>query len=103
MLGRSTEWNGIEQRHGLFGLVGLQRSDQMQRNSGTGRHQRRPFRLGFLHAVFAEHALAGIDDRRNGCGVERFRHCDQRHRRALAARFLARTRDVLLHLGQTVW
>jgi hypothetical protein len=95
--------DGVEQRDRFLCLVGLQRPDQMHRNSGAGRHQRRPFRLGLLYAIFTEHALAGIDNRRNGCGVERFRHCDQRHRRALAARFLARARDVLLHLGQTVW
>jgi hypothetical protein len=95
--------DGVEQRHGFLCLVGLQRSDQVQRDPGMRRHQRRPFRLGFLHAIFAEDALPGIDDRRNGRGIERLRHRDQRHRRALATRFLARTRDILLHLGQTVW
>ena len=31
--------NGVEQRHGLLGLVGLQRPDEMQRDTGIGRHQ----------------------------------------------------------------
>jgi hypothetical protein len=30
--------NGVEQRHGLFRLVGLQRPDQMQCDAGMSRH-----------------------------------------------------------------
>ena len=35
-------------------------------------------------------------------GVECLRHRDQRHRRAIAARFGAGARDLLLHRGETV-
>jgi hypothetical protein len=95
--------DGVEQRHSVLCLVGLQRADQVQRNSGMGRNQRRPFRLGFLHAIFAEHALSGIDNRRNRACVERLRHRDQRHRCALAASFLAGAQNLLLHLSKAGW
>src|SRR5947199_285156 len=76
--------NSVEQGDRLFRLVGLQRPDQMQCDALMSRHQPRPFRLGFLHAVFAEHALPGRDHRLNRIGLEGFRHRDQRHRCALA-------------------
>src|SRR3546814_1993947 len=59
----------IEQRHRLVGLVRLELPDQVKRDIGRRRAQRGPFRLRFLDAILAEHALAGVDqrpDRRNG-------------------------------------
>ena len=53
----------IEKRHGVSGLVRLQRADEVQFDPGVPGDERRPFRLGLLHAVLAEHALAGGDDR----------------------------------------
>ena len=44
-------------------LVGLQRADQMQLDVGKACLQRRPFALRLLHAVLAEDALAGLEDR----------------------------------------
>ena len=42
----------------------------MQREAGTGRHQFRPFRFRFLHAIFTEDALSSFDHRRNRIGAE---------------------------------
>ena len=50
--------DGVEQRHRFLRLVGLQRADQVQLEVRMLLAQRRPFRLGLLHAVLAEHALA---------------------------------------------
>src|SRR3546814_7406855 len=47
----------------------LELPDQVKRDIGRRRAQRGPFRLRFLDAILAEHALAGVDqrpDRRNG-------------------------------------
>ena len=65
--------DGVEQRDRLLGLVGLQRTDQMQRDPGmlariSGGH----LRLGLLHAVFAEHALAGGNHRFDRLGRKVF-------------------------------
>jgi len=51
----------VEQRHGVFDFVGLQGADQVQLQIGKLAFQSRIFRLGFLHPVFAEQALAGDD------------------------------------------
>ena len=69
----------VEQRHRLLRLVRLQRADQVQFEAGMPGQQRRPFGLCLLHAVFAEHALAGGDDRLDRLGAERFRYRHQRH------------------------
>ncbi len=64
--------NGVEQRHRLLRLVGLQRADQVQRDAVVLGQQRRPFGLGLLHAVFAEHALTGRDHRLDRLGAKVF-------------------------------
>ena len=64
--------DGVEQRHRLLGLIGLQRANQMQQQPRMRRNQRRPFRFGFLYAIFAKGALSGRNDRRNRVGVEGF-------------------------------
>ena len=46
---------------------------------GMPRLQRRPFGLGLLHAVLAEHALAGRDHRLDRLGPERLGDRDQGH------------------------
>ena len=57
----------------------------MQFDVGERVLQRRPFALRFLHAVFAEDALAGLDDRADIGGVEGLGDRDQRHRAGFAA------------------
>ena len=69
--------NGVKQRHRFLGLVGLQRSDQMQLDAGMRGHQRRPFVLGLLHAIFAEDVLAGGYHRLDGLDGESLRHRHQ--------------------------
>jgi hypothetical protein len=53
----------IEQRHGFLGLVRLELADQMELDPGSRLAQLRPFGLGLLHAILAEDALAGGDQR----------------------------------------
>ncbi len=52
--------------------------------SGNVCLQRRPFGLRFLHAVFAEDTLAGLDDRADIGGLEGLRDRDERHRTGFA-------------------
>ncbi len=61
------------------------------------RDERRPFGLGLLHAVFAEDALAGGDDRLDRFGAERLRHRHQRDCRRIASGVAAGARDFLAH------
>ena len=75
----------------------------MQHEAGVSRYQRRPFRLGLLHAILAKRALAGGDDRRNGVGTKGLGHRNQRHRSTVAAKLLAGARDLLLHGGEAAW
>ena len=70
----------VEQRHCLLRLVGLQRSDQMQFDIGKFGLEDRPFRLGLLHPVFAEDAVAGFEQRPDGSGFESLGDGDERHR-----------------------
>ncbi len=87
----------IEQRHRFLRLVGLQRADQMQLDIGKFGLQSGPFALRFLHAVFAEHALPGLDDRPDLVGIEGLRHGDQRHRAGRPFRFALRRGDLAAH------
>src|ERR1700716_4289373 len=95
--------NGVEQRNGLLGLVGLQWPDQMQREAGINRHQPWPLRLGLLHAILAEYALSGLDHRRDCGGIESLGYRDQRHRRGVPSRFIAGARNLLLPGRKPVW
>ena len=61
----------VEESDRLPDLVGLQRPDEMELDTGVPRRQSRPFGLGFLHAVFAERPLTDQDDRFDGVGAER--------------------------------
>src|ERR1700724_978060 len=97
--------DGVEQGHRLLGLVRLQRADQMQfeaaRRPVTG-DERRPFGLGLLDAIFAEHALAGGDDRLDRLGADGFGDRDQRDRRRVAPGITAGCRDLLAHRRNTL-
>ena len=53
----------IEQRHGLFHLVGLERPNEVQLEIRIRGTQRGPLALGLLHAVLAEDALSRLDHR----------------------------------------
>ncbi|MNX73511.1 hypothetical protein D3C86_1049120 [compost metagenome] len=77
----------IKQRHGIRRLVGLQRADQTQLYGVSLRFQRRPLALRFLHTVFAEYALAGIDDRLDHLRIKGLRDRDEGNIRRLAAGF----------------
>ena len=57
-------------------------------------------RLGLLHAVLAEHALAGRDHRLDRVGVERLRYGDQRHFRRVAPRLAGSARDLGADMGK---
>ena len=55
--------DGVEQRHGLLCLVGLQRANQMQHEAWFRRNQRRPFRFfDFADAQRGESAEVEADD-----------------------------------------
>jgi hypothetical protein len=61
----------IEQRYGIAGLVGLQRPDKVQDDVRIRRFQVGPFSLGLLHTIFAEMALASLNNGNDRFGVER--------------------------------
>ncbi len=88
--------DGVEQRHRVLGLIGLQRPDQMQRGAGMVFAQRRPFRLGLLHPVLAEMTLPGGQHRGDGVGKERLGDRNQRDLAALAPRVGTGSGDLLL-------
>ena len=54
--------NGVEKLHRGAGLVGLQRADQVKLDIVEFLTEGGPFALRFLHAVFAEDAVAFIED-----------------------------------------
>src|SRR5580704_9013765 len=64
--------------------------------------ERRPFGLGLLDAILAEHALAGGDDRLDRLGAEGFGDRDQRDRRGVAPGIAASRRDLLAHRGNAL-
>ena len=67
------------------------------------RDQRRPFGLGLLHPVFAEHALSGGDDRLDRFGAEGLRHRDQRDGCGIAPGIAAGARDFLAYRRKSVF
>jgi thiamine-phosphate pyrophosphorylase len=73
----------IENRHRLADLVALQRADQMQFDIGKFRLEGGPFGSRFLHPVFAENTLSGLDDRSDMVTVMGF---GDRHKRHAARR-----------------
>jgi hypothetical protein len=90
----------IEQRHRLFRLVRLQRADEVELDAAMALLERGPFRLRLLHAILAEHALAGSDHGLDRIRAERLRNCDQRHRGRIAPGLGASARDLIANLGQ---
>ncbi len=54
-------FDNIKKRNGVFDLVALQRPDQVQADMGELLFQGRPFCFCFLHLVFAELPLPGLD------------------------------------------
>lgn len=60
--------NAIEQRNRVFRLVRLELANQMQFDPRMGRAQGGPLFGGFLHPVFAEHALPGGNEGRDPLG-----------------------------------
>lgn len=72
-------------------MFDLRLPDEMKLDLGMGGLERREFALGFLHAVLAEHRLAGGDGLADRIRIMRLRHGDKTHaaggtaRRARAA------------------
>src|ERR1700722_17123364 len=95
--------DGVEQGHRLLGLVRLQWADEMQLEAAIARpvtgDERRPFGLGLLDAILAEHALPCGDHRLDRLGAEHLRDRDQRDRRRVAPGIAAGRRDLLAHAG----
>ena len=59
----------VEQGHGIARLVGLQRTDQVQLEVGIFGLERGKLLLRLLHAVLAEHALAGVEQLADAIGA----------------------------------
>src|SRR5262249_38150685 len=85
---------------GLLRLVRLQRAHEVKLDATMALFERRPFRLRLLHAILAEHALAGGDHRLDRIRAERLRNRDERHRAGIAASLAASARDLLANLGE---
>ena len=88
--------DAIEQAHGVFRLVGLQLSDEMQCRIGKPFAQSGPLGLRLLHPVLAERALAGCEQRLDRLGGVRLADRDQRHVFRIAARDLAGVGDAMV-------
>ena len=88
----------VEQRYRVLRLVRLELADEVQLHCRMRFAQRGPFALRFLHAIFAEMALAFAQQR-----LDRFRRVhladrDQRHVLGFAAGDRAAFRDIRLHV-----
>ena len=90
--------NRVEQCDSLLRLVGLQRADQVQLDLLVARRifflERRPFGLGLLHAIFAEHAMPDLDHRLDGIGGKGLRHRNERDLGDVAIGVATGARDV---------
>ncbi|CFX08048.1 protein of unknown function [Candidatus Filomicrobium marinum] len=69
--------NGVKQRDGFLGFIGLQRSNQMQGYIWELVTQGWPFAGGFLDPIFAEVALAGVQNGQDFVWAEGFGDDDQ--------------------------
>jgi hypothetical protein len=80
----------------------LQGADEVQFDAAMTRDQRRPFGLGLLHTVLAEHALAGGDDRLDHFGAEPLRYRNERYSSRIAASVAAGTPDLGAHRSKPI-
>lgn len=87
----------IEQGDRLLRFVGLQLAHQMEFKAGGFCDQRGPFAFGFLHSVFAKHALSSRNQRPNRVRIVRFGNGDQRDIIALAPGELGRVLHSIVH------
>ncbi len=95
--------DGVEQLHRLLRLVRLQRADEMQLEIRELRFQLRPFALGLLHAVLAENALAGLQQRAGSPAPRRsWRRRSARRRQDRARPPCAAAAILACDLGQTL-
>lgn len=78
--------DAVEQGHRLIRLVGLELADKVEFDFRAALAQRRPLGGHFLHPVFAEHALAGFDQRQDRGRLVGLADRDQRHFLALPLR-----------------
>ncbi len=83
-------------------LVRLQLPNEMKLDLGMGGLERREFALGFLHAVLAEHRLAGGDGPADRIRIMRLRHGDKTHAAGGTARRARRGADPGFGLGEIV-
>src|SRR5690242_14181323 len=98
--------NGIEQLHGFFGLVRLQRADQMQFEARfealVMRNEQRPFCLGLLDAGLTEYALPRTDHRLDCRRRECLRARDESDAGWITPGIAAGTRDLRAHQRKSV-
>ena len=67
----------IKQGHGIAGLVGLQRTGQVQLDIGKAGAQFWPLLLGLLHTIFPEQPLPGLKVRHHGFSAKGLGHGDE--------------------------
>src|SRR5262249_8889531 len=91
--------DGVEQRNRLLRLVRLQRAHEGKLDAAMALLERRPVRLRLLHAILAEHVVAGGDHGLDRICAERLGNRDQRHRGRIAPRLGAGARDLIANLG----
>jgi hypothetical protein len=92
--------DAIEQRHRVRRLVRLQAADEVQLGVRPALAQRGPLAGRFLHAVLAEYALTGLEQRRDRLARVRLADRDQRDLLHLAPRDLASAGDAFANGGE---
>ena len=87
----------VEQGEGVFGLVGLQRADEVEFHLRPICTQVGVFALAFLHPVLAKDHLPGFKGFDHGFNRFGLGHSDQRHVLGVARRTVSKTVDLLLN------
>lgn len=90
----------VEQRNCFVGLVRLELADKVQLDSLMPFPQVGPLGLRFLHAVFAEHTLAGSNQRLDRIRVMGLADGNQRHVIGLAPRDLRGVGNAVTDSGE---
>src|SRR5947209_4825789 len=72
----------------------------MQLEARIAGYELRPFGLGFLHAILAEHPLTRFDHRLDRIGRKRLADGDERHRGRIARSLSAGGLDLMPHFGE---